>query len=108
MSGGRRVGKPGVRTAGWVVGILALGAGEAPLPAPNTPERRADAPVAPPRPSVAIPPLPDDPEPRAVAPRPTETLGTPLVPGEVIQPIDLPGTCPAPRSTAVCMVRHAN
>ena len=90
----RRRGRPGARTAGWVVGILALGAlgaGEAPLPASHTPERRADAPVAPPRPSVAIPPLPDDPEPRAVAPRSTETLGTPLVPGEVIQPIDLPG-----------------
>jgi hypothetical protein len=67
MSGGRR-GKLGARAAGWVVGILALGAlgaGEAPLPASNTPERRSDAPVAPPPPSVMILPLPDDPEMRS-------------------------------------------
>src|SRR4051794_39988459 len=74
--------------------FVMLGAGE---PPETPPIRRPAVPV-----STAIrtgedtlpPPLPDErqrPEPAAIATPPGSVLGTPLVPGQVIQPIDLPG-----------------
>lgn len=81
------------RLIGPAVASLMLGAA-----APQEPPRGRQAVAAQPtthRPQDTLPPaLPDDvrqPEPTAVATPPGEALGMPLIPEQVIQPIDLPG-----------------
>lgn len=81
------------RLIGPAVASLMLGAA-----APQEPPRGRQAVAAQPtthRPQDTLPPaLPDDvrqPEPTAVATPPGEVLGMPLIPEQVIQPIDLPG-----------------
>src|SRR5262245_1917734 len=93
-----RIRKWGAGLVGFAVAWVMLGAGapQAPTPAPD-----ADAPARAAAPSAADLPLalPAEPLPRPapalpspVDPSPVDpSLGAPLVPGEAIQPIDLPG-----------------